>query len=58
MATVQCLVWCGNEVKGFIYKPVTSPLVAVEEYFVRRELFVANVAARHLRWHEGGLWPT
>ena len=43
---------------GFIYKPVTSPLVAVEEYYVRREIFVANVIARHLRWHEGGLWPT
>jgi pimeloyl-ACP methyl ester carboxylesterase len=45
-------------VGAFVYKPVTSPLVAVEEYFVRRELFVANVIARHLHWHEAALWPT
>eukprot|EP00966_Prymnesium_polylepis_P002787 63759-Prymnesium_polylepis.2 len=43
---------------AFVYKPATSPLVAVEEYYVRRELFVADVVARHLRWYEAALWPT
>ena len=34
--------------RNFVYKPVTSPLVALEEYYIRREIFTANLLARHL----------
>ena len=45
--------------RAFVYQPVgPSVKVACEEYYVRRELFTANVIARHFRWHEATLWPS
>ena len=44
---------------AFVYKPVGNSLkTAVEEYYVRREIFTSNVIMRHMRWHEAALWPT
>lgn len=44
---------------AFVYKPVGNSLkTAVEEYYVRREIFTSNVIMRHMRWHEAALWPS
>ena len=44
--------------EAFVYKAVgPSCKTAAEEYYVRRELFTANVVSRHMRWHEAALWP-
>ena len=43
--------------KTFIYAPALSCRDAAEEYFVRRELFTANIIARHLVWFDADWNP-
>ena len=45
--------------EAFVYKAVgPSCKTAAEEYYIRRELWTANVVSRHMRWHEAALWPS
>ena len=55
---ICCMLHHSKISDAFVYKRVgPSVQVAAEEYYVRRELFTANVIMRHLRWHEAALWP-
>ena len=56
---ICCMLHHARTTRAFVYQPVgPSVKVACEEYYVRRELFTANVIARHFRWHEATLWPS
>lgn len=55
---ICCMLHHARITNAFVYEPVASLRVAVEEYYIRRELFTSNVIARYCRWHEASLWPT
>ena len=54
---IACLLNHARVTSSFVYAPPRTALGAAEEYFVKRELWTANVIARHLPWYEAIVTP-